>query len=99
MNISFLGGDTSLEGVLALLIRYVCDCCDRLVEEVLIDDEMLDLVLDNEPLSNLTSLSHEDIISLERQGSLVLTTVCADCRRELELAPDDTLSVNAQFIN
>lgn len=82
-----------------MLIKYVCECCDRLVEEVLVSEELVSILKDDDLASSLTGVSAEDIIGLEHQGSLVLNTVCPDCLSEMECDAGGTLALTTQIIN
>ncbi|HWJ02713.1 MAG TPA: hypothetical protein VNU93_03475 [Verrucomicrobiae bacterium] len=81
-----------------MLIRYICECCDRLVEEVMVSEERVNLLDDDAP-SILTDLSPEDIMSVESNGSLLLDTICPECLSEIRLEQGGALGLNPQTIN
>lgn len=82
-----------------MIIKYICECCDRLVEEVLVSEELINFLREDDSSFNLTGLSPEAIINLELQGSLVLETMCVECLAELELEDEGTLALNTPIIN
>lgn len=82
-----------------MIIKYVCECCDRLVEEVLVSEELINLLREDDPSSGLTGLSPEAIMNLELQGSLVLETMCPECLAELEFDEGGTLALNTPIVN
>ncbi len=88
-----------MEGVSAVLIKYLCECCDRLVEEVLVSEELVNVLKDDDSASALTGLTAEAIMGLERQGSLVLNIVCPECLNEMECEAGGTLALKTQIIN
>jgi len=82
-----------------MLIRYVCECCDRLIEEILVSEELVNLLRDEERSAGLTGLGPEAIIKLEREGSLVLETLCSECLAELQFEAGGSLVLNTPIIN
>lgn len=82
-----------------MLIRYVCECCDRLVEEIIVSEDLINLLNDEESPAALTGISPQDIIGLESQGSLVLETMCPECLDELSFEDDGTPTLKTNILN
>ena len=82
-----------------MLIRYVCECCDRLVEEVLISEEMVSLLNEQDPPSYLTGSASEAIMSVEIGQSLLLETICPECLAEVKFEEGATLGMKTQILN
>ncbi len=84
-----------------VLIKYVCECCDKLVEEIMLSEEIVYELSEDDSTSSLTGLSPDAIIKLETQGCLNLDIICPECLSELALDQGATLSVKTktQFIN
>ncbi len=82
-----------------MIIKYICECCDRLVEEILLSEDLLSLLDEEEVSPGLTGLNREDIINLEQQGSLVLHSMCPECREEMNFDRDAELGFGTPVIN
>lgn len=80
-----------------MLIRYVCECCDRLVEEILVDENLVNLL--SEDQVDLTGLNPADIINLETRGSLVLETMCPQCLAEIRFEDGGSLALIPPILN
>jgi hypothetical protein len=97
--ISSLCWDNTKEGVATLIIKYICECCDKLVEEMVVSEDLLIFLDDEDSRATLTGLGSEDIINLEQQGSLVLKSMCPECLAEISLDKGGNLSFGAPIIN
>lgn len=82
-----------------MIIRYLCECCDRLVEEVFVSEELMGLLQEDKGVASLTGLNQTAIMNLESQGSLVLETLCPECLTEFEIEPDGAHGVIGSIIN
>jgi hypothetical protein len=68
-----------------LKLTYICECCDAAVEEIEIS-----LPQTGRTSAGLTGTVHQDIINTGKRGTLILTTLCDDCREMIYGGPENS---------